>query len=527
MQGKHLTLHIIFERTLKQMKKNFKRTTAALLALTLCASPLLKPESAIISKIIPIDSISASAADAVTPDGNWEFDITSSSTARIAKYTGTNKNVTVPERVQDSRTKKYYTVNCIGGGAFKYGNPINSVMMPRGITEIYNYAFADLSTLTQVILPETLTEIGDCAFYGTGITSIYLPQSVQRIGKNAFENSKLTSVTLPYNLKEIDWKAFAYTNITTISIPNNASLGWHAFEGCNNLTNINLSNYILEDVIKDGALGGAPNLKKINNEDVVKINSSTGLPYYNTKFSYYMKKYFAVNDLKNVSFANQYLDAYIKRVVATETAGCTSDLQKVRALHDWVCNNANYAFLADGKTPDPSDEASCDSSVFMRGKAVCDGYARALTLLLREAKVDAYYVKSSSHAWTMVKIGKYYFHIDACHDGETDNTIYSHYLKSDNDIKKCEFGHERWSITTPPSASRIKTTISTPKCDYSLGDVNKNKKLDSNDSDYLQKYIVDIYTSLPDKTLADVNGDGKINISDVIFLNKLINQQIQ
>ena len=509
------------------MKNNFKKITAALLALTLCASPLLKPESATISKLIPINSISASAADAKTPDGNWEFDITSSYTARIAKYTGTQKNVTVPERVQDSKSKKYYTVTCIGAGAFKYGNTINSVVMPRGITEINNYAFADVSTLTQVILPETLINIGDNAFYGTGITSIYFPQSLQRIGKNAFENSGLTSVSLPYNLKEIDWKAFANTNITTISIPNNASLGWHAFEGCNKLTNINLSNYMLEDVIKDGALGGAPNLKTINNEDVVKINSSTGIPYYNTKFSYYMKKYFTVNDLKNVSFANQYIDAYVKAVVKNETAGCTSDLQKVRALHDWVCNKVNYAYLADGKTPDPSDEASCDSSVFMRDKAVCDGYARALTLLLRQAGVEAYYAKSSSHAWTVVKIGKYYFNIDSCHDGYTDKTEYSHYLKSDKDISKCQDGHDNWSISTPPTFSRIKTTITTQKCNYSLGDVNKDKKLDSKDSEYLRKYLAKIYTRLPDNSLADVNGDGEISIFDLVFLNKLISEQIQ
>ncbi len=52
--------------------------------------------------------------------------------------------------------------------------------------------------LTSVILPASLTSIGDFAFSGNQLTSVTLPSSLQFIGSSAFSNnSGLTSFTLP------------------------------------------------------------------------------------------------------------------------------------------------------------------------------------------------------------------------------------------------------------------------------------------------------------------------------------------
>ena len=157
-------------------------------------------------------------------------------------------------------------------------------------------------------------------------------------------------------------------------------------------------------------------------------------------------------------------------VVKTEAARYTAPKDKIKALHDWVCNKVNYAYKADGKTSENSLEVKCDSSVFFRNTTVCDGYARALTLLLEKAGFEAYHVASQNHAWTMVKLGNKYYHIDACHDDNNDGTInYSHYLVSDADIKKCQNGHKNWRIVKLSNRFDYNIPATIPTCNETLG----------------------------------------------------------
>ena len=193
--------------------------------------------------------------------------------------------------------------------------------------------------------------------------------------------------------------------------------------------------------------------------------------------------------------------------------------QKIKALHDWVCDKVDYAFV--NGAADPSTECHVDSSVFMRDTTVCDGYARALTLLLREAGIEAYFIQNPGvHAWCMVKLGNRYFHVDSCHDGQSSTTNYSHFLKSDTDIKKCSAGHSSWEIGKP-SNSRINYTISPmPACQYSIGDVNMDHVIDKKDVQLIQDYKLNL-AQISDLTLADTNLDGEINLADAINLIQL------
>ena len=60
------------------------------------------------------------------------------------------------------------------------------------------------------VIPHSVAEIADKAFYNSALESITIPTGVTKIGRSAFNNSnQLSSVTLPASLKEIgDW-AFA------------------------------------------------------------------------------------------------------------------------------------------------------------------------------------------------------------------------------------------------------------------------------------------------------------------------------
>ena len=65
---------------------------------------------------------------------------------------------------------------------------LTELVIPDGITSIYNYAFARCSNLTNIVIPDGVTVIGAYAFKGCGnLTSIIIPDSVTKINYHAFE----------------------------------------------------------------------------------------------------------------------------------------------------------------------------------------------------------------------------------------------------------------------------------------------------------------------------------------------------
>ncbi|MDE6772837.1 MAG: leucine-rich repeat domain-containing protein, partial [Muribaculaceae bacterium] len=64
-------------------------------------------------------------------------------------------------------------------------------IVPHGITEIPEYAFADCIHLKRVELPEGLTKIGDYAFLGCdSLISIAFPTSLTELGEGALRECR-------------------------------------------------------------------------------------------------------------------------------------------------------------------------------------------------------------------------------------------------------------------------------------------------------------------------------------------------
>ncbi len=98
------------------------------------------------------------------------------------------------------------------------------------------------TSITQVIVQEGVTNIGDSAFLDCSVlTEVTIPTSVTRIGKRAFLNcNQLTVITLPDAVHSVDIWAFSGCNsLTAIVLPINVTyIGDCAFSGCNNLTDV-------------------------------------------------------------------------------------------------------------------------------------------------------------------------------------------------------------------------------------------------------------------------------------------------
>lgn len=123
-------------------------------------------------------------------------------------------------------------------------NPLQSIVLPKGITTIGDDAFSYNTSLTSIKIPNTVTTIGKRAFYGcTNLTSIEIPDSVTYIGDYCFWNcNRLQKIKLSKKIQTINQGLLeGCSSLTEIEIPEGVeSIGYAAFRSCDKLTTITL-----------------------------------------------------------------------------------------------------------------------------------------------------------------------------------------------------------------------------------------------------------------------------------------------
>ena len=116
-------------------------------------------------------------------------------------------------------------------------------------TELGHGAFYGCYMLTNVIIPNSVTNIASYAFYGcSGLTSMIIPDGVQSISSNMFNGClRLNGVVMPDSISTIESYAFnGCTNLTNIAIPGGVkNIGDSVFQSCSGMTSI---------VIPDGVI---------------------------------------------------------------------------------------------------------------------------------------------------------------------------------------------------------------------------------------------------------------------------------
>lgn len=162
-------------------------------------------------------------------------------------------------------------------------------------------------------------------------------------------------------------------------------------------------------------------------------------------------------DMARASIYEEALQAAYDEAI-TDPFGM-NDLQKARALHDWVVQHVSYDHSL-------SNYDAYDAIVSR--SAVCQGYTLAYAALLDMAGIEYDYCRSSAmnHIWNYVKINGNWYHVDTTWDdpswgvGGDDRTGYvSHrfFLNSDAKIAQPAEG----SSDTHHSWTALKTCSST------------------------------------------------------------------
>ena len=152
-------------------------------------------------------------------------------------------------------------VTSIGEGAFFYCTGLKSVILPTSLTSIGKEAFRNCASLPAITLPASVTAIGDGAFYDCanlkGFTVAEANPAYRGIGGVLFSKDGTRLVLypagrggkydIPARVTEIGNFAFAGTGLTGVTIPPGVTtIGVGAFSVCARLKSVTLPASVTE-----------------------------------------------------------------------------------------------------------------------------------------------------------------------------------------------------------------------------------------------------------------------------------------
>ena len=119
-----------------------------------------------------------------------------------------------------------------------------------------------------------------------------------------------------------------------------------------------------------------------------------------------------------------------------------SEAKKIIKIHDYICNNVDYAYNSTEEQIYTAYGALCT------GKAVCQGYAVLFYRLCKEAGLSVRIISGTGnggpHAWNIVRIGSKYYNVDCTWDGQDAATYNEFLLKSEADFR--DHTRESWPV---------------------------------------------------------------------------------
>ena len=300
-----------------------------------------------------------------------------------------------------------YLSNCLIGTE---NNLATDYIIKDGTRIISDSAFASCTSLTSVIMPNSVTSIGDFAFDScASLASVTVSDSVTSIGDYAFCGcTSLATITIPNSVTNIG--AFAFydcTSLANITIPSSVtSIGDLTFSGCASLLSIEVSNDNMNYSSTDGVLFNK-NKTELITYPVGKTDSKYAIPSSVTSVdSYAFDK--CIN-LASVTIGNSVIiigsDAFryctslanvkignsVTSIGTFAFEGCTS-LTSI-TIPDSVTSIGNYVFY---------NCINLESVIISNSVTSIGGYAFRVCNSLK----DVYYTGSQKD-WKKISIGSY------------------------------------------------------------------------------------------------------------------------
>ena len=217
-------------------------------------------------------------------DGKQEYQL-------VGEGTATDKHIVVASVYNDLPVTKIADRAFIGGlENHPFVDTVVSVFIPEGITDIGDNTFLNCKNLESVRLPNTLTHLGERAFYSNvtlrekgctlnngllylgnennpyvmlyyvpdaqNLTTVKINENCKFIGANVFYEAVLiTEVTFPEGVLEIGYQPFVFcAELTKISLPSTLTrIGTNFLKSCKQLQTVTYAGTVeqWDKIIKD------------------------------------------------------------------------------------------------------------------------------------------------------------------------------------------------------------------------------------------------------------------------------------
>ena len=241
--------------------------------------------------------------------------------------------------------------------------------------------------------------------------------------------------------------------------------------------------------------------------EVFYVNNEYTISTKKTLFSSYVEL-----NLKYTIKSKEELDAKINEIDTKineylNDAEGKNGFNAELVFHDKIGQKVEYYNYE--KIEDVPQECHSIYGVFIDGKAVCDGFSKALQILLDRKGIENILVlgtlENESHAWNLVKLDDEWYNVDLTSDKaikDVDSNIILHtYFNATTSKMKTTHSYENEEIMPQATGEKYNYYNQTNKVIKSSTNFNTKFKLmlDNNENEYLLEFSSEGVSDVPSK----------------------------
>lgn len=141
----------------------------------------------------------------------------------------------------------------------------------------------------------------------------------------------------------------------------------------------------------------------------------------------------------DINTLNKIVDEFINNNI-TNSMGTK---EKIRIIHDYIINNADYDILKTKNKDDNTYRSSTAYGVLLQGYGICSGYSDAMAIFLDKLNIINYKISNDQHIWNLVYLDGEWLHLDLTWDdpiSDSNITRDNYFLISTKNLETLDDG---------------------------------------------------------------------------------------